>query len=519
MTRLLTVLIIAALLAMGMAWLADRNGELFMVVGEYEVRMSVGVAVGVVIAFVVALFFVLRAITALWRAPAWFSDWWRARRARRGYQALSQGLVAAAAGDALAARRYARSSRRLLKGAPLGLLLTAQAAQLDGDEKRQASAYRAMLEHPDTEFLGLRGLFMQAMRREAYDEAHEYAARAHRLKPKAAWAATALFDLSAQRHEWKGAQAILEQQQKARLIDAQVARRRRAVLLAAQSVEAERDGEDAEALTYALDALNLSPGLAPAAAIAARHLSATGRTWKAQDAIEAAWTQSPHPDLAAAYAAIRPDEDVEAKAKRMKGLAQLNASHFESRILAAEQAIAQRRWTEAHASLDPISQAFPTARICALMAELAEKERGDRTAGQHWLARAVKAQRDAQWACGHCGWSGGEWTAVCPNCGAFDSLTWSTPAADVLERLAPEYPAEEWFEPLVEEMPASAHEVIVEAGPAAPALPAMPAPQPVFAHEGVALPRPPDDPGPELDPDLYDEGSGKPMRPVWRSRP
>jgi HemY protein len=326
-----------------------------------------------------------------------------------------------------------------------------------------------------------------------------------------------LFDLSAQRHEWRGAQTILEQQQKARLIDSQIARRRRAVLLAAQAVEAERDGEDAEALTYALDALALSPGLAPAAAIAARHLSASGRTWKAQDAIEAAWTQSPHPDLAQAYAVIRPDEDAETKAKRMKGLAQLNPQHFESRILAAEQAIALRRWTEAHASLDPISQAFPTARICALMAELAEKERSDKTAAQHWLSRAVKAQRDAHWACGHCGWSGADWTAVCPNCSAFDSLSWSTPAADVLERLAPEFPAEEWFEPLVEEMPAHPHEVIVEAGPQTQ-IPARP--EPVFAHEApISLPRPPDDPGPELDSDLYDEGATtKPVRPVWRTR-
>ena len=46
------------------------------------------------------------------------------------------------------------------------------------------------------------------------------------------------------------------------------------------------------------------------------------------------------------------------------------------------------------------------------------------------------------------------------------------------------------------------------------------APQPAFVHEAtIALPRPPDDPGPELDADLYDEGAAaKPARPVWRSR-
>lgn len=517
MTRLITILIVACLVASGMAWLADLGGALVLTIGTYEVHTTIGVAVGLVIAMVIVLFMLLRTMTALWRMPRWVGDWWRARRARRGYQALSQGLVAAAAGDAMAARRFARNSRRLLKGAPLGLLLTAQAAQLDGDEKRQASAYKAMLDHPDTEFLGLRGLFMQAMRHENLDLAHEYAARAYKLRPKATWAANALFDLSAQRHEWRGAQTILEQQQKSRLVDSAVARRRRAVLLAAQAMEAERDGEDGEALTFALEALTLSPGLAPAAAIAARHLAGSGRTWKASDVIEAAWAQSPHPELAAVYAAIKPDEDQDVKAKRLKGLAQLNAQHFESRILAAEQSIAQRRWAEAHASLDPMSQAFPTARICALMAELAEKERGDTQAAHHWLSRAVKAQRDACWTCGHCGWSGSEWIAICPNCSAFDSLTWSTPAADVLEKLAPEFPADEWIEPLVEEpVIHPIQEVIIEAGPPTPR---VAAPEPSYAHESIALPRPPDDPGPELDADLYEEGAApRAARPVWRSR-
>src|SRR5262249_22347853 len=161
---------------------------------------------------------------------------------------------------------------------------------------------------------------------------HSYAARAYKLRPKATWAANALFDLSAQRHEWRGAQAILEQQQKARLVDNAVARRRRAVLLAAQAAEAARDNEDGDAVTVALEARALSPGLAPAAAIAARHLSGSGRTWKASDVIEAAWAQNPHPDLAAAYSTIREGEDIDVRARRMKGLAQLNPAHFESRI-------------------------------------------------------------------------------------------------------------------------------------------------------------------------------------------
>ena len=47
---------------------------------------------------------------------------------RRGYKALSQGMVAVAAGDAGEAARLARRADGLLNDPPLTLLLSAQAA-------------------------------------------------------------------------------------------------------------------------------------------------------------------------------------------------------------------------------------------------------------------------------------------------------------------------------------------------------------------------------------------------------
>ena len=74
-----------------------------------------------------------------------------------------------------------RKRKAFLGGSPLGLLLTAQTAHLEGDDQGQRIAYRAMLEHPETEFLGLRGLFMEAMRRDDSDEADGARGRAHTL--------------------------------------------------------------------------------------------------------------------------------------------------------------------------------------------------------------------------------------------------------------------------------------------------------------------------------------------------
>ena len=435
MIRLLTILACAALVAAGIVWIADRQGDLIFTVDGYELRTSASVAIGFAILFAAFSAFATRLVALVLGGPGALGRWTTSRRLRRGNEALSRGLVAAAAGDGNEARRHARKAGSLLGAPPLALLLTAQAAQLDGDERGQTDAYHAMLDHPETEFLGLRGLFMQAMRREDTGQAMDLAVRAHALKPRAAWAANALFDLKSARRQWSDAKAVLESAARAKLLDPGLARRRRAVLLTAEALDHEGRGEGERALAAALEALNLSPGLAPAAALAARKLSQAGRAWRAQDIIEGAWAQTPHPDLASAYAAIKPVEDAETRARRLNGLAQLNRDHFESRIVEAEQAINLAHWAEARRVLAPLAQAFATTRVCALMAEIEQGERHDAAAAHSWLSRAVRAPRDADWRCGNCGWNTPEWHAVCANCGAFDTLAWSAPAADTLEMM------------------------------------------------------------------------------------
>jgi HemY protein len=436
MIRLLVVLIAAAVLAAAIAWLASQQGELLLTVGAYEVHTTAPVAIGLVILFAALIAFLSRLVALLLSGPGAIGAWFAARRMQRGHDAISRGLVAAAAGDKIEVRRYVGRARGILGGHPLALLLTAQAAQLDGDEDAQRRAYRAMLAHEETEFLGLRGLFMLARRDGDAAQAETFASRAHALRPRAQWAINALFDLNSARGEWREALAVLKSAGDIGLIDADIVRRRRAVLLAAEALDIEHRGDSEGALSTALEALSLSPALTPAATLAARKLIAQSKLWRAQDVIEAAWTQAPHPDLADAYAAIVPNEAPAARAARMLDLARLNRDHFESRMLAAEQAILLHDWPEARRVLSPLSQAFASARVCALMAEIEEGQWANASAAHAWLARAARAPRDAEWRCANCGWSSGDWSPVCAGCGGFDTLAWSAPAADVLENLS-----------------------------------------------------------------------------------
>lgn len=471
MIRLVGILIAAALLAIGIVWIAERQGELVFTLDSYEIHMSAAVAIALAVFFTVVVILLARLITTLITSPGAIGAWFNARRMRRGNDALSQGLLAIASGDAGEARRQAERARGLLGTHPLALLLQSQSALADGDGAAQRHAYRAMLHREQTEFLGLRGLFMLAAREDQQDQALAFAERAHSLRPRVPWAATALFELKAAHGAWSDARKALDDITRFKMLDGPDLRRRRAVLLTAEALEAERRGESETALDRANDALALEPGLAPAAMLAAKKLAGAGKLWRAQGVVEACWAVSPHPDLAEIYAAMKPDESNEQRVARLVGLAHLNRDHFESRLLEAEEAVLTRNWPEARRLLAPLAGEHASARVCALMAEIEEGERGDATLAHGWLARAARAPRDAEWRCRHCGASQTEWSAVCRTCSNFDTLVWSAPGGE------------------------SAHAEILPA----PEVRKLSTPRPKRPAEPatiVSLPRPPDDPGP-----------------------
>src|SRR5438874_6509779 len=137
-------------------FLADRPGRVDIVWQGWQIQSSVGVLVA---AAVLAALVVWVLVSTLWliiSSPRRVLLSRRARQRRAGYRALAQGMVAVAAGDAQEAQRLARRADVLLADPPLTLLLSAQAAQLNGDEGAAKRFFTAMLERRETEFLGLR---------------------------------------------------------------------------------------------------------------------------------------------------------------------------------------------------------------------------------------------------------------------------------------------------------------------------------------------------------------------------
>jgi HemY protein len=430
--RALPAIIVFALLIAGAVFVADRPGAVSLVWQGWRVDTSVAVlifAVVVVAMLAAALFHFLRLLI---RGPGIFGRARRERRRRRGYRALSQGMVAVAAGDPVEAKRFARQADVLLAEPPLTLLLSAQAAQLNGDEKAAENYFTAMLDRAETEFLGLRGLIMQALKRKDEAAALKLAERAKALRPKTPWVLASLFELQARAGKWLEAEATLTLAAKRKAITALDSARHRAVMLYEQSRLASAEGRDRDAVRLAAKAHALAPGFTQAATRYAEMLTAAGQTRQARKVIEAAWAQLPHPDLAAAYDAIFADERPLQRLKRFETLAARAKDHLESHIALAQAALKARLWGEARRHLGNAGgredNEHPSPRVARLMAELEEAEHADLPAARLWLARATTtATQDAAYVCAACGGEVARWVALCPHCRSFDSIEWRPP--------------------------------------------------------------------------------------------
>lgn len=427
--RAVPAIVAIALLIAAAIFIADQPGKVALTWQGWEIDTSVAVMAfaTVIVALVVAVLFNL--LRLVLRGPRAWAQGRRERRRRNGYRALTQGMVAVAAGDAEEAQKLARKADSLLAEPPLTLLLSAQAAQLNGDESAATRYFTAMLERAETEFLGLRGLLMQALRGGDEATALRLAERAKALRPKTPWVLSHLLELQARAARWQPAEATLLEAARRKVLPQAESRHRHAVLLHEHASEADAQGRASDAMRLETKAHALEPGFAPVAVRYARTLAVRGQTRRARRALEAAWRMAPHPTIAEAYGTLFADETPLQRLKQFERLAALNPLHVESRLALAQASLEAQLWGEARRHLataqgDEIEANAPP-RICRLMAEIEESEHGDHAAARMWLARAATAAApDPAWVCDACGAESADWASLCASCRNFATLAW-----------------------------------------------------------------------------------------------
>ncbi|MFM9973364.1 MAG: heme biosynthesis protein HemY, partial [Beijerinckiaceae bacterium] len=305
MIRIILFLAVLLAIALGLSWIADQEGSVAITwLGQKIEIDNMATFLVALLALAIALAFVWNLIRLAFRLPSLMSIAGKSRRRQKGYAAVSRGMMAVGSGDEKMALKQAKEAERLLGPDPLTLLLNAQSAQLSGDNGRAEKAFNAMLENQDTRVVGLRGLYIEAQRRDDGKAASFYADEAFKLAPSASWASEAALSFRCQTRDWLGAMALVEQAASRRLIDKDTARKQRAVLLTADALD-RRSAEPDAALRSAQEAIKLDPTLVAAASFLGRRSAEKGDFGKASKILETAWNAMPHPDIAEAYLDVR----------------------------------------------------------------------------------------------------------------------------------------------------------------------------------------------------------------------
>lgn len=397
MIRIMIFIIWAVLLAAAITVLFSVDGLVQAEAFGRKIAMHAGFALGVIIALFIIAIFAAMWFKDLLALPAKIEARDREARHMRGIEAVTRGLEAVAVGDAADAQHHARVARRNLDESSLTRLLTAQAAQISGDEMAAAQNFTAMLDAPETEFLGLRGLYAQAQRAGDKAAARGYAERAFRLRPNAGWAFESVLELGLERGAWSETREAIAMAAKSGVLAAEKARRAEAALLTANAYAAAISGDTKLALDEAEAAYKLAPALAPAAVLAARLHATAGRRSRAAKILEQAFAEAPHPALAKTHAELYAKEDAQRRAERMKRLADRRPTAREAKLIMVRRHLVLGEFTQAISALEPLLLETAYAGDYALMAEaLAGGKRPDEvdSVSKAWLKRAAEARRD-----------------------------------------------------------------------------------------------------------------------------
>ena len=267
----LFVAVIAAL-AWGAGFLLESQGGIQVTLMGTEYSFGPLQSVIGIVVLMIAVWLLLKMFTLL--VATWkflngdetaLSRYFDRSRERKGFDALSEGLMALASGEG----RFAKADKYLNKPA-LTNLLTAQAAELAGDRRMAEQTYRKLVQEESTRFVGVRGIMKQKLLDGDTETALKLAEKAFALKPKHEETGDVLLQLQAAKEDWTGARKTLSAKLKNGQLPRDVHKRRDAVLALSEAKDVFDDGKDIEAREAAIEANRLSPDLIPAAVMAAR---------------------------------------------------------------------------------------------------------------------------------------------------------------------------------------------------------------------------------------------------------
>lgn len=268
--------------------------------------------------------------------------------------------------------------------------------------------FEQLLQHPDTELAGIRGLFLEAQKKGDLTEASKLLNRAAQKYTAVSWLRQAQFDLQVLQNDWEEALKTIEDLKKRGLISKpDYLLKKSAILLCLDRPEE----------AFSLDPQNPATGLA----------YAQKNPSKAKDILMQSWKETPCWDTYLAFKKVIKEETPAKQIKWVEKLVSKNPTAKLSLLALADSAMGAEMWGLAKEHLDVYMQTYPLTEQAALMMAHVERAGWHHEAtAKKWEEKAMEAtEKSAVFICSNCNHTQRDWSAGCPVCNTFAGLRYT----------------------------------------------------------------------------------------------
>ena len=340
---------------------------------------------------------------------------------QKGYNSFLQGMVAIANKDFKKAILESKNINKYLKDRSLSLLLKSESLKIEKKYNELNNVYEEMLNNPQTNLLGLRGLMEQNIRAQDYHHAFVYGEKLFYLNPRIDKLYETLVNIIAKTNNWHKFLQINDQSLQYKVIDKKIYAENKSIAFY-EIAKIKQHSSTKESIDLMEKALKLRENFSPYVNFYIQILINENQLEKAKKILKKTWTVLPHPCL---------KNVIKILAKKMK-VSYYEISKFitsnlldnpETRILLTEALIEENNWTDARNQIKLLLEHKPLKQVCLLMAKIEEGDSGDPQKIDAWIARSNTGKLGKIWICQVSGLTQDNWTSISLS-GYFNSLVW-----------------------------------------------------------------------------------------------
>jgi HemY protein len=411
-------------------WIYLHPGQITVNWQGQVIETSVGFATFVFLIVLFLFAFLYHGWRVLMNAPHRWQRWRHIRSLELGYKALNRGLLSVAAADSVNATKQAKKAQKLLPDFALTHLLSAQSAQLRGDDAEADVHLATLAQHPDGQLFGVRGQLTRALQRQDKTEALRLARQAHAQQPKQPWLIDTIVQLEARQKNWLNVEKILRQALTLNLPDGPRWQKDLAAALVALTYEARDRGDVEAALECAREAYRRANDWAPAAIILAQLWQRKAYRRRAQKIIAATWEKHPHPDLVKAWIASSAAERNGDVTDIVERLVRNNPNTYEAAMAMAQASLQERLWGVARQHAQRAIEYRADKGAYRMMATIELADSNDRKRAHIWNEKATGAPDEYQWVCRLTNETFETWQPLNRRLD-FDTIIWQVPEQNI----------------------------------------------------------------------------------------